>query len=251
MIDALPLGLLVLAAFGAGVVDAIAGGGGLITVPALLAAGLPPHVALGTNKGQSMWGAAASLTTYWRQGAVDLRFVAVGLPLGALGATLGALAVTALSPSVLRPVVMVLLVAASLSLWVKRPTTSRADTVAAWIAPALALGIGAYDGFFGPGTGTFLIVGLVLFAGRTLPTATAQAKAVNLGSNLAAVVVFAAHGMIAFEVALPMAAAQLVGGVVGARLALRGGAALIRVVVLMVSTALLIKLGVDIARDFG
>jgi len=237
--------LLVLAALCAGTVDAIAGGGGLITLPALLATGLPPHDALGTNKGQGMFGSGAALATFWWRGAVGRRWIAIGLPLGLAGSLVGAAAVSTLSPATLRPVVMVLLVVASVLLWVRRPTTAAARR-GRWAAPVLALFIGAYDGFFGPGTGTFLIVGLVLLAGREPTTATAEAKAVNFGSNVAGVIVFGYLGLVHWDLALPMAAAQAVGGILGVRLALRGGARLIRLAVVLVSTALWIKLGVDL-----
>ncbi|MEZ4366865.1 MAG: TSUP family transporter [Kofleriaceae bacterium] len=238
---------LVTAAFAAGTVDAIAGGGGLITLPSLLAAGLPPHVALGTNKGQGVFGSGAALATYWRRGAVSARWIAIGWPLGLLGSLAGAAAVSSLSPQTLRPVVMVLLAVASVLLWIRRPSTAGVAR-AAWAAPALALVIGAYDGFFGPGTGTFLIVGLVLLAGRAPTAATAEAKAVNFGSNVAGVVVFASQGLVDWRLALPMAAAQATGGVLGARLALRGGAPLIKIAVSVASAALWCVLAWDLAH---
>jgi uncharacterized membrane protein YfcA len=110
----------------------------------------------------------------------------------------------------------------------------------------IAVVIGAYDGFFGPGTGTFLIVGFVAFCGKSLPRATADAKVVNFASNLAALAAFAYAGAVAWTVALPMAAGQLAGGFVGARLAIRGGARLIRLAVLVVSGALVTKLVHDL-----
>jgi uncharacterized membrane protein YfcA len=247
-VDAWVVALLCASALAAGTIDAIAGGGGLITVPTLLAVGVPPHLALGTNKAQSSFGTAAALVTFWRRGAVTLRWIALGLPLGAAGAVVGALAVSAVPPTQARPLVLVMLVLASLALWLRRPAARTQATTAWWTAPVIAVLIGAYDGFFGPGTGTFLIVGLVTFAGRTPEHATAQAKAVNLGSNLAALGVFAAHGNIAWALAGPMAAAQVVGGVIGARLALRGGAATVKVMVTVVAAALWLKLAIDLGR---
>jgi uncharacterized membrane protein YfcA len=103
-----------------------------------------------------------------------------------------------------------------------------------------------YDGFFGPGTGTFLIVGFVALCGKSLPSATADAKVVNFASNIAAITAFAMAGTVAWRIALPMAAGQLLGGAVGARLAIRGGARLIRIAVLVVSGALVTKLVHDL-----
>ncbi|HEY3355621.1 MAG TPA: TSUP family transporter [Polyangia bacterium] len=247
--SATTIALLTLAAFVAGTVDAIGGGGGLITLPALLFAGLPPHAALATNKGGSVFGSASALATYWRLGQVDRPRVAVTFPLGLLGAFAGAAAVMAVSPAVLRPLVIGLLALAAALLVVRRPA-ERAGGLSPrrrLVAALLALVIGAYDGFFGPGTGTFLIIGFVL-CGATLPSATADAKVVNFASNLASAVLFAHHGEVLWSVALPMAAGQLVGGVVGARLAVRGGATLIRTVVLVVVAALIVKLGWDVSR---
>lgn len=239
--------LLCVGALAAGTIDAIAGGGGLVTVPALLACGVPTHVALGTNKAQSSFGTAAALATFWRRGAVAPRWIALGLPLGAAGSLLGALAVSALSPAHARPVVMVMLVVASAALWLRRPAAAGTVGPRGWLAaPLLAVALGAYDGFFGPGTGTFLIVGLMLLAGRSPEAATAQAKAVNLGSNLAALGVFAASGNVAWQLALPMAGAQIVGGVLGARLALRGGARTVKLMVTVVAAALWVKLALDL-----
>ena len=117
------------------------------------------------------------------------------------------------------------------------------------IAAALALGISAYDGFFGPGTGTFLIVGFVGLCGRSLVHASADAKVVNFASNLAAVASFARVGGVMWAVALPMAAAQLAGGVIGAHLAMKGGARIVRALVLVVSGGLVAKLGYDLVTS--
>jgi uncharacterized membrane protein YfcA len=242
------LALLVLAAFLAGFVDAIAGGGGLVTLPALLAAGLPPHVALGTNKGQAVWGAAGSLANFARRGWIDRKTAPGRFAAGFVGSCGGAALVLVVSPEVLRPVVLVLLVVVAAVL-AFRPTiepTERPGSAALGLGIALALGV--YDGFFGPGMGTFLVVGFVLLLGHTLTRATAEAKVVNFASNLAALGVFAWKGTVIWSIALPMAAAQLVGGVAGSQVALRGGDRLVRRVLLAVVAALVAKLGWDVLR---
>lgn len=245
--DVLTIVLLSLASLGAGTVDAIAGGGGLITVPALLAAGLPPHQALGTNKGQSVWGAGMSLATFWRAGRVDRAQAMFAFPLGFFGSLAGVSAVIAIDKDALKPVVIAMLIGAAVLLVIKKPSRDEdAARPRAWIAALLALVIGAYDGFFGPGTGTFLIVGFVTLCGRSLVHASADAKVVNFASNLAAVAAFAHSGDVLWQVALPMGAGQLAGGVLGARLALKGGARLIRIVVVVVSGALVAKLAWDL-----
>ncbi len=238
---------LVAAALFAGTVDAIAGGGGLITVPALLAAGLPPHIALGTNKGQSTWGSGASLLAFWRAGRVDRRQALYAFPLALLGAITGATIVSGISTTVLRPIIIGLLIGAGTLLLVKKPTREQdAPKPRWWIAALLAFTIGAYDGFFGPGTGTFLIVGFVALCGRSLVHASADAKVVNFAANLAALAVFSYHGVVIWAVSLPMALGQLVGGSIGAHFAMRGGARVVRAMVLLVSAALIAKLVYDL-----
>jgi uncharacterized membrane protein YfcA len=235
------------AALVAAIVDAIAGGGGLITLPTLLAAGIPPHLALGTNKGSSVFGSGAALATYWRHRQVDTSLAALTFPLGLVGSLLGALAVLAIPRDALRPVVVALLIGAAVLLIVKKPLHVHAERPPRYrrYAAALALVIGAYDGFFGPGTGTFLIVGFVALCGSGLGAATADAKVVNFASNLAALALFASRGQVLWPVALAMGASQVVGGMIGARLAMRGGARLIRALVLAVSGALVPKLVYD------
>ncbi|HEY3802120.1 MAG TPA: TSUP family transporter [Kofleriaceae bacterium] len=243
------IALLAVAAFGAGTVDAIAGGGGLITVPALLAAGLPPHVVLATNKGQSTWGSLASMIAYWRAGRVDRVQARLAFPLGFVGAAIGTSLVLRVPADVLKPIVIALLVGAAVLLLIKKPSREADAPRRRWaIVGALALVIGAYDGFFGPGTGTFLIVGFVALCGRSLVHASADAKVVNFAANLAALLVFAHRGLVVWEVSLPMAVGQVLGGTLGARLAVKGGARIVRVAVLVVSGALVAKLLVDLLR---
>ncbi|CAN5743346.1 sulfite exporter TauE/SafE family protein [soil metagenome] len=248
--DPLVIVLLSVTALLAGTVDAIAGGGGLITVPALLAAGLPPHLALGTNKGQSVAGSAAALVAFWRAGRVDRTQALYAFPLGLVGSLVGAELVLLISKDALRPIVIVMLFGAAVLLLVRKPTRAEdaPSRKGAVIAAILALVIGCYDGFFGPGTGTFLIVGFVALCGKSLVTATADAKVVNFASNLAAVAAFAHEGSILWELSLPMAVGQLCGGLIGARLALKGGAPLIRTMVLIVSLTLVIKLIYDLVK---
>ena len=154
-------------------------------------------------------------------------------------------------PALLRPVVLGLLVvvAAVLAFRPAAPSAPRPSAHRSlYVAAAIALVIGAYDGFFGPGTGTFLIFGFVIFFGAGMREASADAKVVNFASNLAAVALFASRGLVAWNVALPMAAGQFAGGLAGAHLAVRGGDRLVRWVVLLVVLALVVKLGADLAR---
>jgi uncharacterized membrane protein YfcA len=244
------IAVLTLVALVAGTIDAIAGGGGLLTLPAFLAVGLPPHLALGTNKGQSVFGSFAALVRFARAGLVDRRRAKLTFPLGAAGSLAGAALVLAVPPGVLRPVVLVLLAGAALFVGLRRaPATRLEDAPPRRHGLALAAGaaalIGAYDGFFGPGTGTFLIVAFVALLGLGLAHASAEAKVVNFASNLAALALFAARGTVIWRIALPMAAAQLAGGWLGAHLAVRRGDALVRRVVVVVALALAAKVAWD------
>ena len=244
--DVVTIVLLAVAAFGAGTVDAIAGGGGLITLPALMTAGLLPHAALATNKGQSVWGSLAALIAFWRAGRVDRKQALYAFPLGFAGSFAGATIVSGIDKDALRPIVIAMLVGAAFLLLIKKPPASEDGNRRPLVAAVLALVIGAYDGFFGPGTGTFLIVGFVALCARSLVHASADAKVVNFASNLAALIVFAYNGLIRWELALPMAFGQLCGGILGARLAMRGGERIVRGVVLAVSGALVIKLALEL-----
>ena len=236
------IGLLLLAAFGAGVVDAIAGGGGLITVPALLAVGMDPRAALATNKGQAVFGSSASFFRFLRHRQVDRGRAPWSFVAAAVGSVLGARLVLALDPAVLRPLVLVLLVVASALAFVRRP---EAGGRAWWVeraprlaALAVALLLGAYDGFFGPGTGTFLLLAYAYAFGDDLVSASGNAKVANFASNLASFAAFAASGAIRWEVALPMGAAQVTGAWVGTELAVKRGAGLVRGVAVAISLAL-------------
>ncbi len=240
---------LVAVALVAGTVDAIAGGGGLLTVPALLWAGLPPHLALGTNKGQSVFGSGAALARFSRSGLVDGARARITFPAGLAGSLAGAALVLVVPADRLRPIVVALLAFAAVFVGTRRggpaPVNGAPRPGATPAAAAIALAVGAYDGFFGPGTGTFLIVAFVALLGDGLARASASAKVVNFASNLAAVVLFAARGAVVWRIALPMAAAQLAGGWLGAHLAVRRGDALVRRVVVWVALALAAKLAWD------
>src|SRR6266850_3931995 len=223
-----PLKLLILisAAFFAGAMDAIGGGGGLIMVPALLAAGLPPHLTLGTNKGQSLFGSLAATVRFARAGLVDWKAARVTFPLAFLGALAGAALVSVIRPEVLRPLVLGLLVLAAVLVTVARPRAEGSPSASrrgSWVAGLVALAVGVYDGFFGPGAGTFYIAGFVGLLGISMARASADAKVANFASNVAAAAIFAHHGVIVWAIALPLACGQILGGFVGAHLAVRRG----------------------------
>jgi uncharacterized protein len=247
------LALLCAVGFVAGAIDAIAGGGGLLTVPVFLAVGLPEHQTLGTNKGAMVFGAFASLARYARAGLIDWRLAAIAFPAGFAGSLVGATAVLGVDRAVLRPLVigMLLVAGAIVALRPSRPASAERPSPrgALAIVALVALVLGSYDGFFGPGAGTFLIIAFTTLLHHALPRATADAKVVNFASNLAAVTVFGLRGTILWQISLPMAAATFLGGLTGAQIAVKGGEGLIRKVVLGVVVALVAKLSWELVRS--
>jgi uncharacterized membrane protein YfcA len=243
------LALLALAAFAAGLVDAIAGGGGLLTVPSLLAAGLPPQLALATNKGQAAFGAVSSFASFWTKNGIDRKRAPLGFVCGFLGSLAGAQVLLLVKPEPLKPIVLALLIlAAGFVAWPRKPSEGKPHDWARIVIVPVALGLGFYDGFFGPGTGSMLIVAFVLLFGDTMTRASGNAKVVNLASNLAALLLFSLRGTVLWKIALPMAAANAAGAFVGARLAVKRGDRFVRVVVLVVVAVLVVKIAWDLVR---
>ena len=240
-------------AFVAGLVDAVAGGGGLFTVPALLAAGLPPGLALATNKGQAAPGALASFVTFFRRGGIDHRRAPLGFALGFVGSLCGARLLLSMRPEPLRPLIALLLLFALLVMLLRSRIRARRAPLAhpKSMLALVALTLGTYDGFFGPGVGSLLIVSFVTLFGDSPLLASGNAKVVNLGSNLAAFLLFSFRGAIWWQVALPMAVANVAGARLGARLALQRGDRFVQVVVTVVVTVVVGKLIFDMVRAGG
>lgn len=237
--------LLILAGFLAGLVDAIAGGGGLITVPALLLAGASPVEALATNKLQGTFGAATATLSYARAGQVNLRQQAGMAVISGLAGGLGAIFAHLIPAEALRLIMPVILVAVALFFALK-PGLSDQDRVqrlrpAIFSLTAVPL-IAAYDGFFGPGTGSFYMLAFVMLAGFGVLKATAHTKLLNFASNLGSLVVFVVAGAVWWKVGLVMAAAQIAGAALGARLAMRVGVRLIRPLLVITSGAMALRL---------
>lgn len=237
--------LLFLAGLAAGFVDAIAGGGGLLTVPALLWAGLDPQTALGTNKMQSVFGTAMAVRRYSLAGLVGWKEVRPAVVATFVAAALGTGAVTLVDNAVLARVVPWLLLGLAAYLLVSPRlglgTTKERLGPAAF---ALAAGgiLGFYDGFFGPGTGAFWTLACVALRGMELTRAIAYTKVANLTSNVASLLVFLHAGLVRFDLAGAMIAGQLLGGRLGAGMAIRHGAPFIRVVFVAVVLAMTAKL---------
>jgi len=242
--------LLCLVAVVAGFIDAIAGGGGLITVPALLAAGVPPVAALATNKIQGSFGTASATWSFWRAGRIDFRAIAWPLAATVVGAVLGALAVSVIDTYWLLLALPVLLIAVALY-FLFGPKASDEDSRARLSLAAytpVAGCIGFYDGFFGPGTGSFFALSLVTLMGMGLTRATAHTKALNFTSNVVSVVVLALGGHVLWILGAAMAVGQVIGGRLGSQAAMRFGPRLIRPLLVMISLAIVLKLLSDPAN---
>ncbi len=240
--------ILFLLALLAGLVDSIAGGGGLISVPALLWAGLPPVAALATNKAQAVFGSFTAAANFIHKGAIDLRRAAFSVACTFVGAAAGALLVQHLGSDLLARIIPLLLIGFALY-FMFSPRVSDLDSHHRIGEGAFALSIGTavgfYDGFFGPGTGTFFAMAFVALLGYNLRRATAHTKLLNFTSNLAALLFFLPGGHVIWSIGLIMGAGQLIGAWIGSHLVLRHGTRLVRPVLVAASLAVSLKLLAD------
>ena len=245
------LTLLFFAALFAGFIDSIAGGGGLITVPALMLAGLTPIQSLGTNKLQSLFGSASATLAYARAGQVNLRSQMPMALMSGVGSILGALLATVLPGDWLRIAMPVMLIAIAVYFAFKRGLNDQ-DRHARMTPFLFTLTfvpvIGCYDGLFGPGTGSFFMLGFVSLAGFGLLKATAHTKLLNFASNVGGFLVFLLSGVVIWKAGLVMGAGQFLGAQIGSRLAVRGGAKVIRPLLVITCIGLAIKLLADPAN---
>ena len=227
-----------------GFIDAIAGGGGLIMMPALLSAGLSPVNALATNKLQSVFGTGSAMINFGRKGHIDWKGNRLAIALVFAGAVGGALAVQLVSVAALNLIIPLLLVASAVYILLSPRMTDEnvhQRLSERGFAP-VGGAIGFYDGFFGPGTGTFFTTSLVALRGHGLTRATALTKALNFTSNVASVIVFALAGKMVWLLGLCMAAGAMLGGWIGSHTAMRYGATVIRPLLVVISIALTARL---------
>ena len=237
--------LLFFAGLSAGFIDAIAGGGGLISVPALLWAGLPPQMALGTNKMQSTWGTLMAVRKYAKAGLVSWPQVRLTVLITFVSAMSGAWVVMLISNAMLKMIVpwMLLCIAVYVLLSPSLGKTAAKARLSLGAFACLAGSVlGFYDGFFGPGAGAFWTLASVSLLGLELTRATAFTKVVNLTSNMASLIIFVVGGRVNYEIAAVMIAGQLIGGRLGAGLAIRHGAPFIRLIFIGVVFAMVAKL---------
>jgi len=244
-LDPQVLALLALAALLAGIIDSIAGGGGLLALPAILLAGAPPVTALATNKLQGLFGTASAALHYARAGQVDLRAQAAPALIAAAAAGAGALLASRLPAEAIRLGLPVLLIGVACYFALRRglDDRNRAERLSAPAFAATAVpGIAFYDGVLGPGTGSFFMLGFVTLRGHGLLRATAHTKLLNFASNVGAMAVFAAVAEPWWAAGLVMGVAQAAGAQIGARAAVRVGARLIRPLLVVTSVAMALRL---------
>lgn len=236
------------AAFAAGFIDSIAGGGGLITVPALLLSGFSPVHALGTNKVQSLFGSGSATIAYAGKGHVDLKSQVGPAMLSFAGAAAGAFIATLLSGDILKAALPPLLISIALYFTFKPGIgdIDRARRLAPFLFSATVVpAIGFYDGVFGPGTGSFFMLSFVTLAGYGILKATAHTKLLNFASNCGGFTAFALSGVVAWKIGVLMGAAQFAGARLGASLAMRKGARIVKPLLIATCLLLAIRLMMD------
>lgn len=234
--------------FLAGLIDAIGGGGGLISLPAYLIAGLPPHTAIATNKLSSTCGTTLATFRFIKNGLVNFKLAIPSVITAIIGSSIGAnLNLLVDEKIMLYLMVGILPVCAFLVLNKKLFHDGGSDEVILnkktySVAAISAFVIGMYDGFYGPGTGTFLIIAFTIFAKLSIKTSNAQAKVINLTSNITSLVVFLLNGEVLFSVGLAAAACNMIGGYIGAGLVMKNGAKIVKPSIIFVLILLALKI---------
>ena len=246
------LALLGVGAFLAGMVDAVVGGGGLIQIPLLFSVfpQAAPATLFGTNKLASVFGTAGAAVQYSRRVSIPWSAAGPAALAAAIGSWSGARAVVLFPPAALRPLILVLLVLVALYTFLRKDFGIHHRRLASagrecGLAILIGAALGFYDGFFGPGTGSFLIFLFIRILGMDFLHASVSAKIVNVSTNLAAIAVFVSHGAVFWQVALVMACCNLLGSRVGTGLALRHGAVFIRKAFLAVVLVLILRFAAD------
>lgn len=255
----LPIALLILLGIGsftAGLVDAVVGGGGLVQIPLLFAAfpNASPAILFGTNKLASVVGTSSAAIQYARRIPVPWKLALPSACAALVGSWFGAKSVSHFSPELARPLVLLLLIAVALYTFLRKDFgtiakgTTHSHQQQLCIICAIGISIGFYDGFFGPGTGSFLIFLFIRFLGQDFLQASVTAKIVNVATNLAAIAFFVGHGSVLWLAAGIMAACNLGGAIFGTRLAVKHGSGFVRKLFLFVVGALILKLAYDTIR---
>ncbi len=240
-----------IAVFLAGFVDSIAGGGGLISLPAYYAAGIPPHMALGTNKFASSCGTSVATWVYIKNKRFHLMTALISMVCAFVGSTMGSRLALIIDEVYLKYVLLILVpIIAVFTVFNKNFDKPReknlTKTQTVFISCAIGILLGIYDGFFGPGMGMFLMLAYTGLLGLDMLTASGNAKIVNLSSNIAALTTFILNSKVVYSLAIPAAISNILGNFIGSKLALRNGTKIIKPIVLVVMVLLLIKIATDL-----
>lgn len=241
---------LMLACFVAAFVDAIAGGGGLISLPAYIIAGIPSHYALGTNKFASSCGTSISTLKFAKEKKIDFQLIRYFAPMALVGAVLGVNTVLLVDPKILSPLVMLMILVVGIYTLFSKSMGSEnayegASRQSILLGMFLVFVISFYDGFFGPGAGTFLVFSFTKIFRFDFLHANANAKPMNLISNLTSLVVFAINKKVLFHYAVPIAAAMMFGGYLGAKTSIKNGSKIIKPLFVLMSLGASIKLFIE------
>ncbi len=233
--------LFIVALFAAGI-DAIAGGGGLLVVPTMLILGMNPLVTLGTNKLQSCFGTATSSYNYFKNGLLKENNIKLLAIISFVGSLIGTYLVSQLSNEILNNLIPILLIGAAIFLIINKGNKFNISKSVVLAFLPLVFLIGFYDGFFGPGTGTFFVMTFLIIKNRSIMQATAATKVLNLSSNFASFLVFQYKGFVIWELALIMAIAQVTGAYIGSKLAIKNGEKFVRPVIVFISIVLSLRI---------
>lgn len=234
--------------FLAGFVDSIAGGGGIISLPAFLLTGMPPHLALGSNKLSSCMGATISTARFFKNGFIDLKLAPAIIVFALIGSALGANLTLLVPENIIKYLLIVVLPIVAFFVLKKKnfdnsqssvPISRKKQVLIAILASFI---VGGYDGFYGPGTGTFLILIYTMLAKMDIKTASGNAKVVNFSSNLAAVVTFIINGKVVFVLSLVAGLFSIAGNYIGSGLVIKNGSKIVRPIIIVVLILLLIKI---------
>lgn len=245
--------LIILFGFLAAFIDSVVGGGGLITIPALLFAGLNPAAAVATNKLAGTLGSFTSTLMFYRSGNLDLKSVMKFFPLSFIGSLLGAWTVHVIDPALFKPLMLVMLIAVAIYTIMKKDwgsvsTYERLTPKRLLIFAAVLTLIGFYDGFLGPGTGSFLMFAF-LFIGFDFLRAAGSAKLLNFGSNVSALILFMILGQVHYAIGLIMGISGIFGSIVGSRFAIKRGSGYVRILFIVVTTLLIVKNVYDYIKE--
>ena len=235
--------ILFVVAFFASLIDSIAGGGGLLTTPSMLLVGMPPLNVLATNKFQSCFGTFTSTLNYYKNGLLVEKKKALYFTLSFIGSSVGTLLVSRISNETLESVIPVLLIAAAIFFITnKGPSGVNKNEKLLILFNLIIFAIGFYDGFFGPGTGSFFVLAFIIVKGVNIMESTAITKLLNLSSNFAAFLIFAFQGYVIWYLGLVMAVAQIAGAYTGSKFAIKNGEKVVRPVLVVVSILLSLRI---------